>query len=55
MNPNFFETEAFQKRTAGRVLRKYPAGELVHASLSRRFDQRGQTERPSPPAIIRLR
>jgi len=30
MNPDFLETEAFQKGTAGRVLRKYPAGELVH-------------------------
>ena len=40
MNPDFLETEAFQKRAACRVLRKYPAGKLVHPSCRRCFDQR---------------
>ena len=41
MNPDFLETEAFQKGAACRVLRKYPAGKLVHPSCRRCFDQRG--------------
>jgi len=38
MNPDFLETEPFQKGTARSVLRKHPAGELVHAPCRRRFN-----------------
>src|SRR5215472_3511987 len=55
MNPDFLETEAFQKRTARRVLRKHPAGKLMKPGRCSRLDQRGEDRAPSAaPTMIAL-
>ena len=52
MNPDFLEAQPFQKSAAGRILREHPAGELVHPSCRRCFDQCGKGRAAGAAAAV---